>query len=253
MCHLLTRQQQNKLLEKSSGGSMNVAIIPARGGSKRIPRKNIREFHGKPMIAWSIEAAKRSECFDKIIVSTDDAEIAHIARQYGAEVPFTRPDYLADDFSTTSDVVKHAIQYLQPVSEECMYVCCIYATAPFVTAESINEGLNRIVENECDYVFPVTTFAYPIQRAIKITPDNRIEMFCPEHLKTRSQDLEEAWHDAGQFYWGRIDAWLQEVPLFGTSSCPLILPRHYVQDIDTEEDWIRAESIFSMMMRNGGI
>lgn len=223
---------------------MNIAIIPARGGSKRIPRKNIKEFCGKPMIAWSIEAALKSGCFDRVIVSTDDQEIADVAKQHGAEVPFMRPAALSNDYVGTISVIKQAIQWLAENQQAPVTVCCLYATAPFVTANDIQRGLEQLEQTDAAYAFTVTSYAFPIQRAIKITDGASLEMFSPEHFNTRSQDLEEAYHDAGQFYWGKADAWLTEKVIFGPDSTPVILPRHRVQDIDIPEDWVRAELMF---------
>ncbi|WP_417596835.1 pseudaminic acid cytidylyltransferase [Oceanospirillum sp.] len=227
---------------------MRLAIIPARGGSKRIPRKNIKVFGNKPMIAWSIEAALKSDCFDRVIVSTDDQEIADTAQKYGAEVPFMRPAELADDYAGTIPVIRHAIEQLQTKEQtKISYACCIYATAPFVSTHDIRSGWESIAKSAADYAFTVTSYPFPIQRAIKLTEQGRVHMFNPEHFMTRSQDLEEAWHDAGQFYWGTASAWLQEKPLFAEGSIPIKLPRHRVQDIDTPEDWQRAEWLFKAM------
>lgn len=223
---------------------MRLAVIPARGGSKRIPRKNIKSFCGKPMIAWSIEAALSSGCFDEIIVSTDDSEIADVARKHGATVPFIRPAELSDDHTGTIPVIRHAIEWLNAQGQSTEQVCCLYATAPFVMAEDICRGLDTLVDTGCDYAFSVTSYAFPIQRAIRISEENRVTMFNPEHFNTRSQDLEEAWHDAGQFYWGRATAWLEGNMIFSPASAPVKLPRHRVQDIDTPEDWLRAELMF---------
>lgn len=226
---------------------MRLAVIPARGGSKRIPRKNIRPFGGKPMIAWSIEAALQSGCFDQVVVSTDDAEIADVARAHGAAVPFMRPAELSDDHTGTIPVIRHAIEWFQRQGTAPEKVCCIYATAPFVLAEDIRKGLEILDTADCEYAFSVTSYAFPIQRAIRLTAAGRVEMFHPEHFNTRSQDLEEAYHDAGQFYWGQCSAWLAGKPIFSPSSAPIILPRHRVQDIDTPEDWERAEWMFKAM------
>lgn len=222
---------------------MKVAVIPARGGSKRIPRKNIRLFGGKPMIVWSIEAALASGCFDQVIVSTDDHEIADIARQYGAEVPFIRPAELSDDYAGTVEVVRHAVEWLVLHGRSPEYVCCLYATAPFVEPADLKKGFEALHNGgeDCAYAFSVTSYAFPIQRAIRITDAGRVAMFYPEHYETRSQDLEEACHDAGQFYWGTAQAWLSGKRLFGPESVPVYLPRYQVQDIDTPEDWERAE------------
>ena len=232
---------------------MIVAVIPARGGSKRISRKNVRDFCGKPMIAWSIEAAITSGCFDRIIVSTDDSEIAGIAEAWGAEVPFIRPVELADDYTGTIPVIRHAVEWLDQNEAPVQYACCLYATAPFVSAEDLREGLRLIKTSRSSYAFSVTSYAFPIQRAIRITEKGRVAMFSPEHFQTRSQDLEEAWHDAGQFYWGTSKAWCEERAIFGVDSVPVKLPRHRVQDIDTPEDWFRAEWLFRAMQAEGGL
>lgn len=226
---------------------MRIAIIPARGGSKRIPLKNIKPFCGKPMIAWSIEAALQSACFDQVIVSTDDAEIAEVARRWGAAVPFMRPAELSDDHTGTIPVIRHAIEWFNLQRQSVEQACGLYATAPFVTAEDLLRGLDVLQGNDCDYAFSVTSFPFPIQRAIRINAKGRVEMFSPEHFNTRSQDLEDAFHDAGQFYWGRARAWLQGEMIFSPHSLPVLLPRHRVQDIDTPEDWARAEWLFKAM------
>jgi len=224
---------------------MNIAIIPARGGSQRIPRKNIRQFHGMPMIAWSIRAALDSACFDQVLVSTDDEEIAGIARDCGAHTPFVRPAELSDHYSTTGAVMQHAVQWLQDQGADVNAVCCLYATAPFVQPGDLLHGLDLLQTQALDYVFSATGYSFPIQRAFHLDAQGRVQMFQPEHLLTRSQDLPEAFHDAAQFYWGSGQAWLQQKPVFSNQSVPLILPAHRVQDIDTQEDWQRAELMFS--------
>jgi pseudaminic acid cytidylyltransferase len=226
---------------------MNIAIIPARGGSKRIPRKNIKEFHGKPMIAYSIEAALESGCFEKVIVSTDDVEIAEVARQWGAETPFIRPDNIADDYATTMDVIQHAIDWCEEKSCQFDKVCCIYATAPFVQAEDLRRGLSLIKEPNVQYAFSATSFAFPIQRAFYLDEREHVKMFQPEHLNTRSQDLMEAYHDAGQFYWGNVAAFKSALAFFAPHSKPILLPRKRVQDIDTLEDWDIAEAMYKAL------
>lgn len=231
---------------------MKLAIIPARGGSKRIPRKNIKPFCGKPMIAWSIEAALQSACFDRVIVSTDDIEIAEVARRHGAEVPFMRPAELSDDHTGTIPVIRHAIEWFNRQGQSVELACCLYATAPFVSAEDLRRGLDILQSKDCDYAFSVTSYAFPIQRAIRLNAEGRVEMFSPEHSNTRSQDLEEAFHDAGQFYWGSTEAWLQGKLIFSPDSLPVLLPRHRVQDIDTPEDWTRAEWLFRAMQAQEG-
>jgi len=231
---------------------MKLAVIPARGGSKRIPRKNIKPFCGKPMIAWSIEAALESGCFDRVIVSTDDAEIAEVARRRGAEVPFMRPAELSDDHTGTIPVIGHAIEWFNGTGQSVEHACCLYATAPLVSAKDLRRGLDILQGNECSYAFSVTSYAFPIQRAIRINGDGYVEMFNPQHFNTRSQDLEEAFHDAGQFYWGKAEAWQRGKMIFGPDSLPVLLPRHRVQDIDTPEDWARAEWLFkAMQVREG--
>ena len=225
-------------------------MIPARGGSKRIPRKNIKEFHGKPMIAWSIQAALNSGCIDEVWVSTDDEEIAAIAQTYGAKVPFIRPAHLSDDFATTADVMQHAVQECQIQYQQLPdYVCCLYATAPFVQQQDLLQGFELIQSKDLDYVFSATNYSFPIQRAIKIDSDGKVNMFSPEYFNTRSQDLVEAWHDAGQFYWGTAQAWLQKHTVFSPNSNIISLPSYRVQDIDTLSDWHRAEMIASLMLK----
>ena len=226
---------------------MRLCVIPARGGSKRIPKKNIKNFCGKPIIAWSIETAKESKCFDKIIVSTDDEQIAYEARRYGAEVPFMRPKELSDDYTATVPVISHAIEWQTKNDRKPKYVCCIYPTAPFIKTIDLQKGLRVLKESKSDYVFSATDYPYPIQRSFRINKDNTLEMFYPEHYNSRSQDLEEAFHDAGQFYWGLTDAWLNDRPVFNKNSTPTIIPRNRVQDIDTPEDWHIAVSMFEAL------
>ena len=220
---------------------MKIAIIPARGGSQRIPRKNIKTFNGKAAIAYPIEAARASGCFDRVIVSTDDDEIADVARAHGAEVPFRRPRALADEHTTTIAVIQHAIGELSVSEAAPEWVCCIYATALFLVPEDLRRGWEMLAEQGSDFAFSVTSYAFPIQRAIRMTHAGRVAMFQPEHMATRSQDLEPAYHDAGQFYWGRAEAFQAGKPLFSSASVPVVLPRYRVQDIDTPEDWVAAE------------
>lgn len=227
---------------------MRVAIIPARGGSKRIPRKNVKIFAGKPMIAYSIQAAHECGLFDKIVVSTDDEEIAQIARSFGAEVPFMRPRELSDDHTATIPVIAHAIQTLQANGTVIETACCIYATAPFIRTCDIINAYNTLITHQKQYALPVTTFPFPIQRSVKRDEEGNIEMFWPEYFVTRSQDLEEAYHDVGQFYWGTADAWLKGNPIFSDAATTIILPRHLVQDIDTLEDWKRAELMHQVLL-----
>lgn len=232
---------------------MKLAVIPARGGSKRIPRKNIKMFCGKPMIAWSIEAALESGCFDKVMVSTDDEEIANVARQYGACVPFMRPAELSDDYTGTIPVIQQAIEWLKADGFDAQQVCCVYATAPFVSSEDLRRGLALLEQTGSQYAFSVTSYAFPIQRAIRLTESGRVEMFNAEHFNTRSQDLEESYHDAGQFYWGLASAWLAGKMIFSPESSAVLLPRHRVQDIDTPEDWVRAEWMYKAFRAEAGL
>ncbi len=228
---------------------MRLAVIPARGGSKRIPRKNIKLFAGKPMIGWSIEAARASGLFDRIFVTTDDEEIASIAVKFGAEAPFRRPAELADDFTPTTPVIAHAIKWQAARGEMPTEVCCIYATAPFIQVEDIRRGLDLFEQADCSYALSVTSYAFPIQRAMRVTTGERLNMFNPSHFLTRSQDLEPAYHDAAQFYWGGATAWLANEPIFGENSIPVFMPRHRVQDIDTPEDWARAELMYGVLQK----
>ena len=223
---------------------MNIAIIPARAGSKRIPGKNIKPFLGKPIIAYSIEAALQSGIFDKVIVSTDSEEIAEIAREYGAEVPFFRPKELCDDHTATAPVVTHAISWFMDNGINPDYVCCIYATAPFVAPEYLNQGYETISKNNCTTCYSITTFHFTIFRALRINKNGNTEMYWPEHELTRSQDFEEAYHDAGQFYWVNCKKFIKTQKLYADDSLPVILPRYLVQDIDTNEDWELAEYLY---------
>lgn len=224
---------------------MALAVVPARGGSKRIPGKNLRDFCGRPMIAWSLAAAQEAGCFQRIVVSTDDEAIAETARGLGAEIPFARPAALADDHTPTAAVIAHAVEALGATGP----VCCLYATAPFATGKDLRAGLGRLREGAARYVFPVTTFPYPIQRALRMRPDGAVEMFDAAMFARRSQDLEEAWHDAGQFYWADAATWRTEPVVYAPGAVGLPVPRHRVQDIDTEEDWARAELLFRALGR----
>jgi N-acylneuraminate cytidylyltransferase len=230
---------------------MKIAVIPARGGSKRIPRKNIKIFCGKPMIAWSIEVAKASGLFDHIIVSTDDEEIADIARKWGGEVPFIRPAELSNDHTGTTEVIAHATQWSLDQGFVVDAVCCIYATAPFIRMDDLKRGLETLESGDWAYAFTATDFAAPIFRAFQQTAEGGIKMFYPEHFLTRSQDLPIALHDAGQFYWGRPSAWTEGKRIFDRHAIPIMIPRWRVQDIDNHEDWQRAEIIASIILTQG--
>lgn len=223
-----------------------VAIIPARGGSKRIPRKNIRLFDGEPLIAYSIRAALDSSLFDKVVVSTDDEEIAAVARSFGADIPFVRPKELADDFTGTSDVVNHALEWLKTRGESYKYVCTIYATAPFLRTRYLVEGYEKLKSSDAVNAFSCTTMPFPIQRTFKMTDDGRCEMFWPENFSVRSQDLEEAYQDAGQFYWSKVGK-TSDI-MFSHDSIPIVLPRYLVQDIDSLEDWERAVLMHKILL-----
>lgn len=226
---------------------MKVAIIPARGGSKRIPKKNIKYFLGKPIIAYSIEAAINSKIFDKVIVSTDDKDIAKVSKEYGAEVPFIRPENLSDDFSGTHEVVGHAIKCLIDSGLDIEIACCIYATAPLIQQEDLKEAFQLFLQGEWDSVFAATEFSYPIFRSFQLDKNNGLKMFFPEHYQTRSQDLPAAVHDAGQFYWANAEVWMDPPKGFNERSTVLKIPSWRVQDIDTLEDWERAEIIFQYL------
>jgi N-acylneuraminate cytidylyltransferase len=223
---------------------MNIAVIPARGGSKRIPRKNIRPFCGKPIIAWPIDAARASGLFDHVIVSTDDPDIAETARGLGAEAPFERPAELADDHAGTIPVIAHATGWARDQGWPVDAVCCIYPTAPMIAPDDLAEGLRLLGEGTHDFVLTATDYASPIFRAFRQAEDGGLAMVFPEHFDTRSQDLPRALHDAAQFYWGRPDAWLTARTLFGPRTTALLIPRWRVQDIDTPDDWTRAEALF---------
>lgn len=227
----------------------SVAIIPARGGSKRIPRKNIKDFHGKPLIAYSIQTALATNLFDKVIVTTDDEEIAQIARSYGAEVPFIRPKELSDDFASTKEVIDHAIGYFNSQGKKYEYSCTIYATAPLLESKYLVEGFEKLKNSDAINTFSATSMPFPIWRTFKIDDNGRCEMFWRENYYKRSQDLEEAYQDAGQFYWTKTGKKTDEI-MFGKESIPIILPRYLVQDIDTLEDWIRAEFMYEAIKKS---
>ncbi|VVQ22870.1 CMP-N,N'-diacetyllegionaminic acid synthase [Pseudomonas fluorescens] len=226
----------------------NVAIIPARGGSKRIPRKNLLPFDGVPMIVRSIRTALESGLFDQVVVSTDDGEIADVARAHGAQVPFLRPADLANDFTGTAAVIVHALQQLPAFD----YACCVYATAPLLQARYLRQGI-ELLEQHLDksFAFSVCSFGFPVQRALTLDGQGALSALYPEFRNTRSQDLPEAFQDAGQFYWGRTEAWLRGEVLYSPASLPVILPRHLVQDIDTLEDWKRAEYLYAALKAGG--
>jgi N-acylneuraminate cytidylyltransferase len=224
---------------------MNLCVIPARGGSKRIPRKNIRVFAGKPMIAYAIQAAQKSGLFGRIVVSTDDEEVAKISREIGAEVPFLRPNELSDDHTPTVPVVAHAIRALETNGGNMTYVCCIYPCVPFIEETDLKKTLSLLEQGNSEYSFPVAEYPSPIQRALKLGLGNQVSPFYPEFELSRTQDLERAYHDAGQFYWGSKKAWLNN-RLIHSSSVGLKIPRFRAVDIDTLDDWEKAEALIGM-------
>jgi pseudaminic acid cytidylyltransferase len=229
--------------------NFKIAIIPARGGSKRIPHKNIKFFHGKPIIAWSIETAIKSGLFDKVIVSTDDNEIAEISTKYGAEIPFIRPEILSNDFATTGEVIEHAINFYIQKNKKPNLICTLYATAPFVTPDDLKDSFHQMLSNNKHLGFSATEFTFPIQRGFFIN-NGLISMYQPEHYLTRSQDLNKAYHDAGQFYWTTDYAIENKFMMFGENSHPYIIPRYKVCDIDNLDDWNMAEIQYEYILRN---
>lgn len=227
----------------------NLAIIPARGGSKRIPKKNIKHFLGKPIIAYSIEAALKSELFDEVMVSTDDEEIAKIAKAYGAKVPFLRSQDNANDFAVLADVVEEVLSQYSKEHKSFKQACCILPTAPFVTPDKIVKAYQKLIEDDFDTVFPVLEFSFPIQRSLKIK-NNKVSMVWSEYLNSRSQDLESRYHDSGQFYWLKSSAFLKEKKLFSSNSGAIIISELHAQDIDTETDWKLAEIKYKLMLND---
>ncbi|MDC1230480.1 pseudaminic acid cytidylyltransferase [bacterium] len=220
------------------------AIIPARGGSKRIPRKNIRQFHGRPMIAWTIDTAINSGLFSNVIVSTDDAEIAAIAQEHGAQVPFLRPADFSNDYATTQDVMRHAVTWLAKNQIESDFVCCLYATAPFLQAEDVVKALRALQESTADYAYAVTEFDYSPHRALVKNQNGQVSLEKPELAAVRSQDLPSLVHDAGQFYWAKTETWLTQREILSSAGIGIEIPRSQAQDIDNEEDWKLAEALF---------
>ena len=229
---------------------MKIAVIPARGGSKRIPRKNIKSFHGKPMIAYAIGAALASKVFDRVIVSTDDSEIAEVAKAYGAELPFVRPPELADDHTPTVPVIGHAIRVCDQLGWGVEDVCCIYPGVPFISTDDLRSSHEQLVSTGANYVFPVTGFPSPIQRALRRLSDGTVHPFQPEHTATRTQDLEPGYFDVGQFYWGNAKSWLAGLNVHLTGST-LVIPEWRVVDIDTPADWERAELLYDALVQKG--
>lgn len=225
----------------------NLAIITARGGSKRIPRKNIRDFLGKPIIAYSIETALKSGVFNEVMVSTDDDEIAEIAKKFGAKIPFKRSNETSNDTATTTDVIIEVLSEYNKRNLNFDYACCIYPTAPFIKPESLKSGLDKMIQDNTIAAFPVVKYSYPIQRSLEISNDGKLSMICPEHSRSRSQDLIPRYHDAGQFYWFKVSEIKPNMELLKMKASPIILSEKEVQDIDTEEDWILAELKFKLL------
>lgn len=226
---------------------MPICIIPARGGSKRIPRKNIRDFHGVPIISWSIRRALESNCFEHVIVSTDDEQIAEVSLNHGATVPFIRPKFLADDHTATRPVINHAINTLNDMGIDSEYICCLYPTAPFVKSDDISEAYKLLYENNLDFVFTAVEFEAPIDWAFRIQPDNKLKRLDSKSSIIRSQDLPRSFYDAGQFYWGQADSFLKCKDTIESRSRFIEVPSFRAQDIDTEADWHYAEIKFRIM------
>lgn len=223
-----------------------VAIIIARGGSKRIPRKNIKPFLGIPIIKYSIDAALTAGCFDEVMVSTDDNEIAEVAASFGAKIPFIRSETTSNDYATTTDVLKEVILEYKKIGQNYNYLCCIYPTAPFIKPEKIKMAMKTLIEQNVDCVLPVVKYSYPIQRSLRIA-NGKAEMLWPENYLKRSQDLEPVYHDCGQFYCLKTESLLEQMLLFAKETVPIILPESEVQDIDNEEDWKMAEIKYKLL------
>ena len=229
---------------------MNIAIIPARGGSKRIPRKNAREFCGQPMIAWPIAAALKSDLFDHVIISTDDEEIAKVARDAGAETPFMRPTDLSDDHTGTTDVIVHALNWAMEAGWDVEAACCIYATAAFISPDDL-AATHALLSYDCDFAFPAVRYGHPPQRGFTSGANGSPQLVQPEHQSTRTQDLPPIYHDAGQFYWGKREAWLEGRTFFGPRTRFIELPEWRAVDIDRPEDWTMAEKLFAATHGDG--
>jgi pseudaminic acid cytidylyltransferase len=225
---------------------MKICVIPARGGSKRIPNKNIRDFRGKPMITWAICHALESNIFDKIIASTDDERIAQIAREAGAETPFVRPSSLADDMTPTVPVIAHAVDTCELMGWDIEYVCCVYPCNPLMQAEDIKDALKLMQEKNAHFAYPVTEYVHPVQRSMRRMPSGKMEFLQPEHELTRTQDLEKCYHDAGQFYWGTANAWRSKMKMH-TDGIGLVVPNWRIVDIDNDDDWKRAELLYDIL------
>ena len=227
---------------------MKIAIIPARKGSKRIKNKNIKLFNNRPLISWTINKVKKSKIFDRIIVSTDCKNITSIVNKYGAETPFIRPKYLSNDTAGTSEVVKHCLKSINVDSNDS--ICCIYPTSIFLTSNFLKRGLKKLNNGFFNFVISVTSYDYPIQRSLVIDDNQKIKMLSPKFEKTRTQDLETIYHDAGQFYWGKASSWLEQKSVLRGKTSSIYIPRHLVQDIDDMEDWNKAEIMFNFLKKH---
>lgn len=228
----------------------NIVIIPARGGSKRIPKKNIKDFLGKPIIAYSIEMAISCKLFSRVIVSTDDEEIKDVVLKYGAEVPFIRPKNIADDFTGTHEVIGHAVKYLEDTGETMDYVCCIYPTTPLIQKDDLIKGFKLIQTNKWNSVMAATNFSYPIFRSFENLRNGGLKMIFPEHYNSRSQDLPEVYHDAGLFYWAKPKVWKKKPQWYNEKNSIVKIPNYRIQDIDTPDDWKKAEMIYQIINSN---
>lgn len=225
---------------------MNLAIIPARGGSKRIPRKNVKEFRGKPMIAWAIEAAKKSNLFDRIVVSSDDSEIIEVAKRWDAETPFVRPKEISDDMTPTVPVIAHAIDECHAMGWKADYVCCIYPGVPFLGADDLFGAHQVLLSSGANFVYPVTEYAHPIQRGMRQLANGQMQFIDSTNELTRTQDLEKTYHDAGQFYWGKAEAWSAHKKMH-SDGVGMVIPNWRVVDIDNLDDWKRAELLAAVI------
>lgn len=223
---------------------MNIAIIPARSGSKRIPNKNIKKFKGLPIISWTMKAILRSNIFDKIIVSTDSEKIARISKNLKAEVPFIRPKLISNDYASTTDVIKHAVNWLKIKKISPSFVCCIYPTAAYIDPKDIVKGFNKIKKNKLNYVFSAGKYQSSIFRSFKKKKNKGLEMNFPKYYNKRTQDIFETFYDAGQFYWGTPDAWLKAKPIFSKKSGIIEISKLKIHDIDTLQDWKLAEKMW---------
>ena len=223
---------------------MNFCVIPARGGSKRIPKKNIRDFLGKPIIIRTIETVLKAKIFDKVILSSDDSEVINLVKELDIEVPFLRPKNISDDFSSTIDVMEHSSKWINEHYKKINNICCVYPCSPLLTAEDLKIGLEEIKKNNWDYVFSAYECKIPLYRSFKKNDDGGVDMLFPKNFNVRTQDLQKIYIDAAQFYFGKKDSWISKKIIFSKKSLPLILPEDRVQDIDTESDWNEAERKF---------